>query len=682
MKASTTWLNDYLDPPATAAEQGEVLTNAGFPVEGVQEVELPGGARDVRTEYEMTSNRGDCICHIGLAREFAAYTGRTLKIPQPESRATGPDAAEIISVTNREPVKCPLYTARVIRGVKVGPSPQWLADRLRAIGQIPRNNIVDATNFVLFEFGQPTHVFDLATIRGGAIIIRNASDGERFLPIGEGEKEITLVEDDLVIADAERAVAIGGVKGGAITAVTNATADILIEAATFDFVTVRNSSRRHNIVSDSSYRYERGVHPAHIEPAAQRLVQLILETAGGELCEGVVADGAEIPPPKQVLMRPDRCRALLGVSIAVEDMLESLSRLGLQPMLTHDRTRIMCEVPAHRLDIDREADLIEEVGRMYGLGNIPVDDRVAIRVAPLQSFIEGRRAVNNALVGMGFLEVVTHSLGSATEAKPFFAAEEAPLCVDPARKAENVLRPRITPSLLHVRAFNQNQGSNDLRLFESGATFARTNGTHRENRALSLLMDVSDASLGLRPLRGVVERVAAVLGGAEAAVSLIPAATHAWLEEGTEARVMLNDAPIGWAGFVKTSVAKQFNLDQRVAAAEIELEPLYAKYPPEREAQPQALFPAIERDISAVLGESVSWDEVRCAIEDLRLTMLENVMFVTVFRGKPIEDGKKSLTLRLRFRHDERTLTDEEIDPLAARAMSLLEETIGATIRK
>lgn len=247
MRTSVNWINDYLDPPASADEQAELLTRAGFPFDGREDLD-----GDVQQEIETTSNRGDCLCHYGLAREIAAISGRTLRSPTVELPMGDPEAASVASVRNERHDLCPLYTGRVILGATVAPSPGWLADRLRAIGQIPRNNIVDATNFVLFELGQPTHVFDLRLLRGASIIVRNARPDEPFRPLGEGAATVTLSADDLVIADGERAVALAGVKGGADTAVTNATTDLLLEAATFLPIAVRRMSQRHRIADRKS----------------------------------------------------------------------------------------------------------------------------------------------------------------------------------------------------------------------------------------------------------------------------------------------------------------------------------------------------------------------------------------------------------------------------------------------
>ncbi|MFZ9914521.1 MAG: phenylalanine--tRNA ligase beta subunit-related protein, partial [Phycisphaerales bacterium] len=307
------WLNDYLEPPASADEQAAALTSAGLPFDGGDTAENG----EPWQEIETTSNRGDCLCHVGMAREVAAVTGRRVREPQVTLAPSAEQASTLVKVRNHEHAMCPLYTARVIRGVKVGPSPEWLQRRLVAIGQQPRNNVVDATNFVLFELGQPTHVFDLATLAGGEIHIRRATQDEPFLPLGADAKEVKLCPSDLVIADRDRPVALAGVKGGAMASVTEATTDLVLEAATFDAVAVRNASRRHAIASDSSYRFERLVHAAEVNAAADRLAALIIELAGGTLCAGVVSDGAALPAARTITLRPSRAHRILGFDIPV-----------------------------------------------------------------------------------------------------------------------------------------------------------------------------------------------------------------------------------------------------------------------------------------------------------------------------------------------------------------------------
>ncbi|MEM7228762.1 MAG: phenylalanine--tRNA ligase subunit beta [Planctomycetota bacterium] len=675
MYASTVWLNDYLDPPASADEQAELLTRAGFPLEDREDVE---DGNDVRQDFEMTSNRGDCTCHLGMAREIAALSGRTLKTPDTSVNPTGNRAADVVTVTNDDKEGCPRYTARIIKGVKVGPSPDWLAARLRARGDIPRNNLVDATNYVLFEMGQPTHVFDLAKLKESKIIIRRATKDEPFLPLGEGATEVKLTTDDLVIADADRPVALAGVKGGALTAVDESTVDILVEAATFAPVTVRNTSRRHGIASDSSYRFERGVHPAGIDAAADRLCHLILDLCGGELYEGVVEDGSAIPAPITVTMRTQRCRDILGVEIADETMRESLDLLGFQPKL--EAGVLHCTVPSHRMDIVREVDLIEEVARVYGLDRIPIADTLQIRVAAPQARELARTAINNALVGMDFVETITHSLVSEKAADAFLAPGTGPLRVDDERaKSEPVLRPSVVPSLLRVRKHNEDNGVHDLRLFESASTFHAEGNAHVEHIRLGLVMDMPGHDEGIRPMRGVIQRLGEILHGPDATVEFAPIDTLPWLDAGAEVR--LNGTSIGWAGTVADHVRMTFDLSVPVLVADIDVHQYYDAFPPDTTARELPHFPAIERDVSAIIDEHVRWQQVASLIESLKPEHLDATEFVTVFRGKQIPKGRKSLTLRVRFRAEDRTLRHEEADGAMNAIMAALADQLGAEIR-
>jgi phenylalanyl-tRNA synthetase beta chain len=671
-------MNDYLQPPADADEQADLLTRAGFPLE---ERELLSGT-DVRQDFEMSSNRGDCTCHVGLAREIAAISARSLKVPRPALSAPGSPAGLTLAVTNREPKLCPLYTARLIRGVTIRPSPKWVAERLEAIKLIPRNNIVDASNFVLFELGQPTHVFDLARLAGPEIIVRLAQGGERFLPIGEGAEEITLSAEDLVIADARVPVAIAGVKGGALSAVTETTTDILIESATFDPVTVRNTSRRLNVESDSSYRFERGVHPGQVNAAAERLVELILETAGGELAEGIVYDGAPIPQAARVSMRPERCRALLGVPLEVEQMTAWLARLEFRPEVHGDV--IQCTVPVHRLDIQREVDLIEEVGRMMGHDSLPVTEAIQVRLAPPQSTELGRRAICDALAGMDFVETVTHALIGAPSAEAFLPSGADALRLQPGDGgrggAESVLQPSVLPGVLRVLAHNHDNGVRHLKLFEIASTFTGGRGDHVEQRMLALVSDLEHFDDGLRPLRGVVERIAALVLGPDTRVTVEPDDRAPWLAPG--AAVGIVGRPIGRIGVLAADVGRTLGLDTAVAVAELQLEPLIERYPPDTEAHALPAFPAVERDISAVVGEDVTWRRLQAVVEGLGLEHLEAVEFVGAFRGRQIGSGRKSITVRLRFRAPDRTLVHESVDVQANAAMEAFASQLDAEIRR
>lgn len=678
MRTSVAWLNDYLDPPADAEEQASVLTRVGLAFDG-REL-LPDG--DTVQEIETTSNRGDCLCHVGLAREIAAATGRRLRPPSAAPVAGARHASDSVRVRVDDPIGCPRYTARIIRGVRVGPSPDWMQARLRAIGQIPRNNLVDCSNFVLHELGQPTHVFDLATLRGPEIRVRRAVPGERFLPLGEGAAEISLTAEDLVIADAERPVALAGVKGGALTAVTDRTTDVLLEAATFDGPLVRAMSRRHRITSDSAYRFQRGVHPAEIDFAAARLAALILETAGGTLEAGVVEAGAPLPEPRRVELRPARCRALLGIDIPDGRMLELLEALDLQPLQRGNR--IECTIPARRLDLEREVDLIEEIARTHGLDAIPVRDRLEILPAATQPMLLAKRAIREMLVGAGMVETVTHSLVSERAAAPFIAPARSLLRVDDERAGgEPILRPSILPSLLTVRRRNADAGVAPLSLFEMASAFELDGAHHQERELLAIVTDApGDPAEGFRVMRGVAERLGRILLGSTVRVELQPMVEPRTPSPALEpaARLLWNGAEVGVIGLVAEGVLERFGLEHGVAAAELEIRPFLDAYPPAVEVRAMPAFPAIERDLSVLVDEAVAWASIEQAVLQTQAPRLEQVHFKGTYRGRQT-GGRKSVTLRLLFRDPARTMVREEADQAVASIVEALRSKFSAELR-
>ncbi|MEC9157886.1 MAG: phenylalanine--tRNA ligase subunit beta [Planctomycetota bacterium] len=677
MKTSVRWINDYLEPEADAEAQGEALTACGFPFEGAHPLE----DGDVQQEIEMASNRGDCVCHAGLAREIAALTGRTFTPPRPETSAAGPPIEQRMAVDNREPGLCPLYTAHLITGVTVGPSPDWLQERLRSIGQIPRNNLVDATNFVLFELGQPTHIFDLDLLEGDRIVVRRATEGEAFLPLGEDTREVALAESDLVIADAAGPVALAGIKGGARSAVHDGTTDVLIESATFDRVTVRNSSRRLGIASDSSYRFERGVHPAQAADAAGRLVQLVLELAGGTLHEGVATGGAPIPPPARIEMRLQRCTDLLGQPLTRERIVECLAALGLDPEPGDEVVTVT--VPPHRLDLAEEIDLIEEVARINGYEQLPIDEGMAVQVTPVQPELEATERLRETLVGAGFLETISHTLVSEAAAGHFLEPGREPLRVNDERAGgEPILRPSLLPSLLEVARRNRDRAGLTLGAFEIASVFDRAGDEHRERSMLGLVLDgdhEADPSERYRTLRGALEEVARLLLGDRGALE--PEATPdsaPWLVPG--AVLSAGGDRVGTIGMLAPGVARAFDARGPIAVAELELGRLLADYPPEPDPRALPSFPAIQRDLSVIVPESVAWEAVAATARASGGELLEAVEFITTWRGAKVGADRKSVSLRLQFREPGRTLRHDEVDPQVQAVGDALVRTLGGTI--
>ncbi len=672
MLVTTNWINDYLKNEISSNELADLLTDAGFPLEGREE--LPDG--DVRQDFEMTSNRGDCTCHLGLAREIAARTDNELLVPDNSVNDCGPSIEDSASISNNEPNLCPLYTARVILGINVKDSPEWLAKKIENRGDIPRNAIVDATNFVLFEQGQPTHVFDLDKLAGNKIEVRRARDGETLLPLGDDAKTIKLTTDDLVIADAEKPVALAGVKGGAETSVTTETKNVLIESATFDPVIVREMSRRHKLSSDSSFRFERGVNPRQTEPCADRLAGILLEVGGGTLCKGTLIDGVPLPEPIIATMRTDYCRERLGNTISDESIVSLLNSVGFETNC--ENGLVTTKVPCFRGDIHREIDLVEEVGRVHGYEKICIEDGVEVRVPAFGGEAAGRQAILNAMAGMGFVECVTHSLVSVKAAEQFLLEGQSPLTIDDDRaSAEPALRPSILPSLLSVRKHNEDNGVKELCLTELGSAFVLDGESHVEQTELAIVMDTKEDA-GIGEIRGVIDRVCNILS-TNCSVEINLTEKAPWLEPGGE--VMLNGNFIGRIGRLAAQVQKNWNLPSTVHVAQLYLGTLLASYPPEVQSHALPSQPAIVRDISLIIDESVQWSAIQDEITLLHLEHLENVSFVTTFRSKNIGDGKKSLTLKLRFRDSNRTLTHEEADEPTTTATTMLINKFDAEIR-
>ena len=672
MLVTANWINEYLATKIPADQQAELLTAAGFPLEGSEE--LPDG--DVRQDFEMASNRGDCTCHLGLAREISARTENDLIVPDTSVNATGSPVEEVASVVNHEPDLCPLYTARVILGATVTKSPEWLETRIANRGDTPRNAIVDAANFVLFELGQPTHVFDLDKLAGNRIEIRRAKKGETLLPIGEGASEIKLTPEDLVIADAEKPVALAGVKGGAETAVTSETTNMLIESATFDPMIIREMSRRHNVASDSSYRFERGVSPLQIDSCAERLAGLLLEIGGGELCAGVLRDGKPLPELVTTTMRTSMCLQRLGIEIPEKTILNHLSRIGFETSL--DAGVISCTIPCFRGDIHREIDLIEEVGRIHGFDNIPIEEAIEVRVPASGGEADGRQAVLDTLAGMGFVECITHSFISTDAAEQFLHEGQSPILIDDDRTAaEPALRPSILPSLLTVRRHNADNGVKNLRLAELGSVFSLDGNKHTETTELALVIDSTEEE-GIGVIRGVVNQVCSVVS-AGGEITVVPEENVKWLEP--SGIVSVNGTTVGRIGRLSNVLQDKWDLPTTVHVAQLHLGELLTQFPPDVQSKTLPKQPAIERDITIIIDENVLWSDLCNAINGLNLDYLEDIAFVTTFRGKNIEPDKKSLTLRLRFRDAKRTLTHDEVNESVSKATEILTSTFEAEIR-
>lgn len=715
MKISVRWLNQYLDPAGVSAQEVEdVLTNVGFPIE--EAVSVAGG--DTMLDVEVTSNRGDCLSHIGLAREIAAATGRRLRLPEvPSGIATPGDVPTFVSLENQVPDLCRLFTLRVIRGVKIGPSPAWMTDALAAVGQRPINNVVDASNYVLFEWGQPTHTFDLAKIaREGdgvaRIIVRHAHRGEK-LTLLDG-KTVTLEPNELVVADASGATSLAGIMGGQGSEVSDTTVDVLLEAATWDPATIRRAARRLQLGTDASHRFERLVDPRTIDLAARRVADLIIQTGGpnATLVSGCLQAGKDPEPLTRVSMRPARARLILGMDVPTPDMVRILRSHDIAVEEARGDEALACTIPPHRPDLEREIDLIEEVARTNGLGQVPTLERIPVRVAAPQESELAARELAGVLTGLGFFETITFSFVSPKDAAPFLPKEmELIQLRDDHRKADPALRPSILPSLLACRRANQDAGvqaDGGVRLYETASTFGQSGkGASIETRVLALYADaVSSAGSSkgfeakqesFRLMRGVIESIVRALGGPNATIDLQRAdMPFSGLDPSASARVELRTPSgqtkqIGHCGLVGAQVIRAYDLDTPAVAAELNLTDLLALYPPRSVAKPLPLFPGIERDLTFIVPEQVAWGSLDQLIAGAKLDRLEGWRFVTSYRGtyrdaQNVEhhlgkERKKALTVRLNFRDPSRTLRHEEVDPQVATVVQMAADTLGAELR-
>ncbi len=700
MHIAAKWLNSYLEPgDLTPAQIEAALIDAGFEIESHEA--LPDG--DTRFDVAITSNRGDALCVTGLAREAAAKTGRKFRFPgpggvtKPEAAPGGTEVSSVIRLENRVPPACPMFTLQVIKGVKIGPSPKWLAGALESVGQRSISNVVDVTNWLNFELGNPAHVFDLAKLAGPAIIVREATEGEKLTTL-DGKARV-LKAGEIVVADANRPQSLAGVMGGADSEVSSSTTDIALEIATWDPVMVRKVARRFQMRTDGSHRYERFVDPRTLDHALRRAASLIVEVAGGTLLKGVLRAGRPLEEPTVVTLRPERCSLILGTPVSAHDITAILQRLeiGVAP----DGPRLRCTIPAFRPDLTREIDLIEEVARIRGLDQIPMAPRLSIAVTRPQDRVRARRELGSLLSGLGFFETVTFSFTRPDRAGAFLPAGLEIVGVDDDRRgAEPTLRPSVLTGLLACRKANhdgQVTAPGGIRLYETSAVFAQAGTKTVENRNLGLLMDIAHAGKsptlserqdGLRAMRGVIETLVRSLGGAKAldSLRLEAAPAHgAAFDSSAYAKVALGEKPLGYTALLTPATGAAFGLETSLVAAELNLDELLAIYPPKGSVHLLPQFPSVERDLSPVVPEAVTWERVSQIVDAVRATpaggRIESHRFIGTYRGKQLGTGKKSVTFRMTFRDAARTLTHEEVDPEVGVIVNRLRADLGAEFR-
>lgn len=670
MLVSWNWLKEYVQLDMSVDELERRLMMAGLNHESTDDV-----AGDLAIDLEVTSNRADCLGHIGIAREVAVLWDRPLKIPAAQPVAKGPPASDLIQVRIDCPRLCQRYTARVIRGVKVGASPAWLSRRLATIGVTAINNVVDITNYVLMECGQPLHAFDYQQLAGPEIIVREPLAGEKLEAIDH--KTYELSPGMCVIADARRAVAIGGIMGGAATEVSATTTELLIEAARFDPQAIRQAARKLNLHSDSSYRFERGVDPAGVDWASRRCCELILDLCGGELAEGVVDAGVVPQPRPSIVLRFNQLKRVLGIDIPPDTAQHILQALGGEVHRSQPE-QIEIAPPSWRADLTREIDLVEEVARIHGYDQIPED--VAVPMASSARTREDRVLVKvrEVLTAESFDEAMTLSTVEEpiSEAYSPWTTQPALQSQTPVLRRADRLRRSLIPSLLAARRINETLANSDIELFEIAKIYIpRPGQLPSEERMLGLT-----SGGDFLHLKGAIEALLDALH-MDFALEVVDA-RHELFEPGRYVELRLGGERLGFLGEVSAAGRKQFDLRGHATAAEIRLADLIelANIVPQY-ARPLQ-FPSIERDLNLVVDEAVRWRDLARVVVEAGGARLTECRYQDTYRDpQRIGAGKKSLLLSITLADEQATMTNEAADQLRDQIVAACGQQLGAELR-
>ncbi|MBI5230909.1 MAG: phenylalanine--tRNA ligase subunit beta [Coriobacteriales bacterium] len=653
------------------------------------------GSADTVLELEITPNRPDCLSMLGVAREIGAILDRPYRTPGAVPSETGAPAADEVRVAIDDPDLCPRYTARLIRGVKVGPSPEWLVERITASGARPVNNVVDITNYVLFELGQPLHAFDAATLgRDGdgkiAISVRRASAGEKLTTLDGVERALT--ESDLVIADPKGAVALAGVMGGADTEVSDETVDVLLESAAFASASTSRTSRSLGLISEASMRFERGVDRTGNVTASDEAAALIAQIAGGEVAPGVV-DAYPVPYESVTReLRMARLNAVLGTTISPEEATAILKRLGAE--VEGGPHLLSVTPPSFRPDLEREIDLVEEVVRVWGMERVPSTLPAGRgRIGGLTPEQRWRERAGESLRACGLNETMTYAfVDPADHERIGHALEEGEVLVEllnPMSAEQAVMRRSLLPGLLRSVSFNQRRGVENVHLYEIGSVFQTTDGRKQPKEHTRITGVLAGAwhpaawnapavPLDIFDGKGVLENLARELGVERLGVR---EAARPWLQPGRSAEVVIGKNVIGWLGEVYAPVLETFDAQGPVTAFELDMAALAREARGVRELTDVPRHPAVELDVAIVVDEDVTALRIEQSMRSAGGKLLDNVRLFDVYRGKGVPEGRKSMAYALSYRAPDRTLTAEEVEGVHAKLVRKVTSAVGGELR-
>jgi phenylalanyl-tRNA synthetase beta chain len=664
MLISYKWLRELTGTSLTPLELRERLTMVGLAIDAVEQTD-----GDSILDVEVPSNRPDCLSHLGIAREVAVIERSKVQSPKSKVFKTEGKTADFAAVEVEDLELCPRYAARVVRGIKIGPSPQWLADRLIEIGQRPINNVADITNYVLHEMGQPLHAFDLARLSERKIVVRRARPGEILKTLdGVGR---TLDQDMLVIADAKDAVALAGIMGGLDSEISQTTTEVLIESAYFNPYSVRRTARKLGMDTEASRRFERGADCENVPPAQARCIELICEIAGGVAAEDAIDVYPSPLEPRTVRLRPARVESLTSLKVEEAEMQRILKALG----FVEERSAYV--VPTWRVDVNLEEDLVEEIARHTGYDQIASELPPANLSGEYQPVEQQRRALRRVLTGLGFDEAINFSFIEVThdiefEFIPAFSGDEGLVTLDnPIIEEAARMRPSLLPGLLQSLRNNLNHGTRDVYLFEIGRLFANSGNEDLplERDALGLIATGSVQAEGRAQGSREVDFYD-LKGALEAAIDAMKLGPVNFvgrqfkhLREGQSAAIVLADGTaIGNIGRLSEGIAATYKFRQAVYIAELDLTALLESEARTIQYQPLPRYPSVVRDITLLVSRDVSFSELRETIQSQKIADYAGVKLVGTYEGKNIPEGQRSVTLRIEFRSDERTLRDEEVE--------------------
>ena len=638
-------------------------------------------ADDHVVEFEITPNRPDCLSVIGLAREAAATFDQPLRLHEPVVKGGAQGSlAELLDVETPDPELCPRYTARMVRNVKIAPSPKWMRERLRAMGVRPINNIVDITNYVMLEYGQPMHAFDYRYVKGGKIIVRRAQDGEELTTLDGNVRKLT--RNMLVIADETRAVGLAGVMGGENSEIVADTADVVFESACFDGTCIRKTALALGMRTEASAKFEKGLDPLNTLPAVNRACELVELLGAGQVVDGIIDVLNHVPQPRVLKLEPEKINGLLGTDISADEMVSILRKLD----FTVEGDQVT--VPSWRGDVEGMADLAEEVARFHGYNNIPITlmrGQTTLGGYGAEELLE--RRCGDVCRAMGYDEIITYSFISPTCYDKIrwpqdYARRESFKILNPLGEDTSIMRTTTLPSMLEILTRNYNYRNQNVKLYEVGRIYLPGGQDGLANEAKILTLGAYGGDMDFYAMKGVIEAMMKNLRARDVRFEAPTGApSDASYHPGRVATVWSGSNCVGIFGQIHPLVAQNYGVDTELYCAELSLEALEQAKGPDPEYVPLPKFPSVDRDIAVVCDKAVTVGELEACIRRGAKGLLKHVALFDIYTGAGIPEGKKSVAFSLTLRSDDRSLTSEEADQDVKSILETLEKDLGAVLR-